>query len=377
MEDDVGVYEELGVKRLINAWGPITKIGGSLMAPEVLAAMAEAGRSYVDLEELQRRAGERIARLIGVEGCYITTGCAAGVTIATAALLTGDDPGKIWRLPETTGMRNEVVVKRSHRNGYDHAVRQVGVKLVEIGGGRSTERWELEQAIGPNTAAVFHTYAIWTRELPLTLPEVVEVAHARNVPVIVDAAAEVPPLRNLKGLSATGADVVVFSGGKGLRGPQTTGLVLAPPEIIKNCALNASPNHSIGRPMKVGKEEIVGMVRAIELYLSQDQDAVYAQWLADLATIERALANLPGVTSTREEAFYSEGIPSVRIAIDPSKAGISAAQLESELAAGDPGVKLVLERNALVVNPHFLEKGEANVIAERMRRFLRVPVAAR
>src|ERR1017187_9437160 len=145
----------------------MTVVGGSRMRPEVLEAMAEAGRAFVDLNELQKKAGERIAKLIGVEGCFITCGCAAGVAIATAALVAGTDPARIARLPDTTGMKDEVIVQRSHRNGYDHAVRQVGVRLVEIGGGRVCHRWELESAIGPQTAAVFHTYAQWTFELPL------------------------------------------------------------------------------------------------------------------------------------------------------------------------------------------------------------------
>jgi len=373
----VGVYEELGLRKVINAWGPMTIIGGSLMHPKVVEAMAEAARSYVDLPELHQKVGARIAQLIGVEGCYVTSGCAAGLTIATAALVAGTDPGKIARLPDTTGMKNEIVVQRSHRNGYDHAVRQVGVKLVEIGGGRSTLRWELEQAIGPNTAAVFHTYARWTFELPLLLPEVVESAHARGVPVIVDAAAEVPPLKNLKGLSDIGADVVVFSGGKGIRGPQAAGIVLAKPEILRACAMNASPNHSIGRPMKVGKEELVGMAKAVEIYVNQDHDAVYEQWHEQMAVIERAVADLPGVKTERTEAMYSEGIPATRISIDPAVAGIDAASVGKALAEGNPSIRVAVQRNALLVVSQFVEKGEETIIADRLRQALRVPVGVR
>lgn len=370
----MGVYEELGIKKIVNAWGPMTVIGGSRMLPEVLEAMAEAGRAFVDLNELQQKAGARIAELIGVEGCYVSSGCAAGVAIATAAIVAGTNRARIDRLPDTRGMKNEVIVQRAHRNGYDHAVRQIGVKLVEIGGGRGSARWELEDAIGDNTAAIFHTYARWTFDLPLRLPEVVEIAHARGIPVIVDAAAEVPPLKNLKGLSATGADVVVFSGGKGLRGPQATGLVLARAEIIQACALNASPNHSIGRPMKVGKEELAGLLRAVELYLRQDHDAVYEQWQAQLATIERALADLPGVSTERGEASYSEGIPATRVRIEPGQAGTDAASVAETLAAGDPGIRVGASETTLTIVPQFLEKGEEDVVAERLRQALRVPV---
>ncbi|MGH2461846.1 MAG: aminotransferase class V-fold PLP-dependent enzyme [Chloroflexota bacterium] len=372
----MGVYEELGVKRVINAWGPMTVIGGSRMRPEVLDAIAEAGRAFVNLDELQRKAGARIASLIGVDGCYICSGCAAGLAIATAAIVAGLDPGKIDRLPNTHGMKHEVVVQRAHRNGYDHAVRQVGVKLVEIGGGRGSQRWEMEQAINENTAAVFHTYARWTFDLPLKLPEVVEIAHARQVPVIVDAAAEVPPLKNLKALSATGADVVVFSGGKGLRGPQPTGLILAGGEIIKACAANGNPNHSVGRPMKVGKEEMAGLVKAIELYLAQDHDAVYEQWRRQLSEIEKSLAGIPGVTTERTEAAYSEGIPATKILIDEDVAGVSAASVGAALEAGDPSVRVGVGSSSLTVIPQFLEKGEESLVASRLVQALRVPVGA-
>ncbi len=370
----MGVYEELGVKRVINAWGPMTVIGGSRMLPEVLDAMAEAGRAFVNLNELQRKAGARIASLIGVEGCYICSGCAAGLSIATAAIMAGTDPGRIDRLPDTRGMRNEIVVQRAHRNGYDHAVRQIGVKLVEIGGGRGSQRWEMEQAITEDTAAVFHTYARWTFDLPLKLPEVVEIAHARQVPVIVDAAAEVPPLKNLKGLSATGADVVVFSGGKGLRGPQPTGLILARPEIIEACAANGNPNHSVGRPMKVGKEEMAGLVRAVELYLAQDHDAVYEQWRKQLTEIERALAGAPGVATERTEAGYSEGIPATRVIVEEKVAGVSAQAVAASLEAGDPAIRVGVGENWLTLIPQFLEKGEEAVVASRLAQALRVPV---
>ncbi|HVC33406.1 MAG TPA: aminotransferase class V-fold PLP-dependent enzyme [Chloroflexota bacterium] len=370
----MGIYEELGVKRVVNAWGPMTLIGGSRMLPEVLETMAEAGRAFVNLGELQRKAGARIAQLIGVEGCYICSGCAAGIAIATAAVVAGTDPGKIDRLPDTSGMRNEVIVQRSHRNGYDHAVRQVGVKLIEIGGGRGSQRWELEQAINANTAMVFHTYARWTFDLSLRLPDVAEIAHAREIPVVVDAAAEVPPLKNLKGLSSTGADVVVFSGGKGLMGPQSAGLILARPELIEACAANGNPNHSIGRPMKVGKEEMAGIVRAVELYLAQDHDAVYERWRKQLAWIEKALAGTPGVTTERTEAAYSEGIPVTKVTIDEQTAGVSAAAVASALEAGDPAIRVAVGPNWLVVNPQFVEKGEEALIAERLVQALKVPV---
>ena len=363
----MGIYEELGVKRLINAWGPMTIIGGSRMRPEVLAAMAEAGPTFVNLLELQDKAGQRIADLIGVEACYIAGGCAAGLAIATAACVAGTDRARIARLPDTSGLKNEVVIPRSHRNGYDTAIRQVGIRMVEIGNARSFQDWELEAAIGPNTAAVAHVYARWTFDLPLSLADTVRIAHARGVPVIVDGAAEVPPFRNLRGLSQSGADLVVISGGKGIMGPQNTGLVLGGRELIAACTANASPNHSLGRSMKVSKEEMVGIWKAVELYVRQDHDAAERRWHGQLETVMRALGDVPGVRVVKDEASYSEGIPVAKVIIDPKQAGRDAAEVAASLMEGDPGIRVSQARDWLSVNPQFLEPGEERLVAERLR----------
>jgi D-glucosaminate-6-phosphate ammonia-lyase len=363
----VGVYEDIGVKRLINAWGPMTIIGGSRMRPEVLAAMAEAGQAFVDLPDLQRKAGRAIADMIGVEACYISGGCAAGLAIATAACVAGTDESRIARLPDTTGMKNEVIISRSHRNTYDHAIRQVGVKLVEIGLARRTAAWELEAAIGPNTAAVVHVYARWTFDLPLSLAETVKIAHAHGVPVIVDAAAEVPPLRNLRGLSDTGADIVVISGGKGIMGPQNTGLVLGRRDIVEACLPHASPYHSLGRTMKVGKEEMVGIVKAVELFLAEDHDAIAARWRDQVERVVDGLAGFPGVSVRREEAQYSEGIPVALVVVDEAIVGRSAEEIAESLADGNPGIRVAQARNSLTINPQFLEPGEIDTVVDRLR----------
>jgi uncharacterized pyridoxal phosphate-dependent enzyme len=375
----MGVYEDLGVKRLINAWGPMTIVGGSRMRPEVIAAMAEAAPAFVDLPALHATVGQRIAELIGVEGCYVSGGCAAGLAIATAACVAGTDKVKIAHLPEMDGLKNEVVIARCHRNMYDFAFRQVGVKLVEIGNARGFQDWELEAAIGPNTAAVAHVYARWTFDLPLSLADTVKIAHARGVPVIVDGAAEVPPFRNLRGLSETGADLVVISGGKGIMGPQNTGLVLGRPELIAACAANASPNHCIGRSMKVAKEELVGIWKAVELFVKQDQVAIERRWHEQVDAVMRALGDAPGVRVVKDEAGYSEGIPVAKVIVDPAAAGRTAAEVATALLEGDPPVKVAQQRDWLSVNPQFLEPGEERAVVERLRAALglRQPVGAR
>ena len=366
----MGVYEDLGVKRIINAWGPMTIIGSARVRPDVVKAMAEAAEGYVDLLELQRAAGQRLAALIGAEACYIPGGCAAGLAIVTAAFMTGTDPARIARLPDTAGMKDQVVMQRTHRNPYDHAIRQVGVQLVEIGNQLGAFDWELQSAIGSATAAVVYVYGSRTMHEPLSLQETVDIAHARGVPVIVDAAAEVPPAPNLQRLSQTGADAVVISGGKGLRGPQNSALILTRRDVVEACVLNGSPNHSLGRSMKITKEDMVGLVRAVELYLELDHAAVTRAWVEDVSRVQAGLQGIAGVRVTREEARYSEGIPVVRITVDQDVLGRSAFDVAAGLAAGDPGIRVAQTRDGFSINPQFLEPGEIEIVTARLREVL-------
>lgn len=363
----MGIYEELGVKKFINAWGPMTIMGGSLMRPETVQAMVEASRAFVDLHEMQRKCGERIAELIGVEACYISGGAAAGLAIATSAAVAGDDPAKIARLPDTSGMKNEVIMQRLHRNVYDHAVRQVGVKLVEVGYGGGAQDWELEAALNENTAAIVHVYASWTRNRGLQLPDVVRIAHNHGVPVIVDAAAETPPFRNLRGLSETGADTVCFSGGKGIMGPQNTGLILGSKHWIALCARNGPPRHCLARSMKVAKEDMAGIVKAVELYVSWDHEAIQRRWVEQVDVVVSALQGIPGVKAERLDAGYSEGLPVARITLDSSQCRRTIAEVFDELENGEPGIRVSRGTDWFAVNPHFLEPGEEQLVAARLR----------
>ena len=265
----MGIYEELGIQPIINASATLTKLGGSVMPPEVLDAMVEASRHFVDLNELQQRVGERLAELTRNEAAYVSSGAAAGLVLATAACIAGDDPAAIQRLPDLTGLKNEVIVHRSHRNGYDHAVRQVGVKLVEIGTSLDTAEWELESAITDKTAAVFWFQGGMTGHGDLPAGDRHRHRQSEHVaPVIVDAAAQLPPTENLWRFTEMGAALAVFSGGKDLRGPQSSGLIVGRKDLIDAIRVNGNPNHSIGRPMKVGKEEMVGLLKAVEIYLT-------------------------------------------------------------------------------------------------------------
>src|SRR5438067_4804204 len=240
------IYRRLGVTPIINARGTHTRLGGTLMPPEVLDAMREAAGAYVVLEELQARASEVIARATGGEAGMVTGGAAAGLLLGTAACIAGDDPAKIELLPTTAGMRNEAIMFRAHRNGYDHSVRAAGATIVDVGYGHGTLPYQLEAAFGERTALVVYLMSPWAGRGALPLPETCAIAQRHGVPVLVDAAAMLPPAENLRRFIAEGADLVTFSGGKGLNGPQGSGVLAGRVDLIRAATANGSPNHSVG-----------------------------------------------------------------------------------------------------------------------------------
>src|SRR5262245_16909593 len=330
-------YEELGIKPIINAAATLTRLGGSRMPPPVVEAMAAGAGAFVDLQELQARVGALIAELTHNEACYVASGAAAGVALATAACITGQDPAAIAGFPQLEGRKNGVIVHRCQRNGYDYAIRQTGAQLVEIGMAQSTQRWELEAAITPQTACVVYFAGVHFAHGALPLAEVIEVAHERGVPVLVDAAAQIPPIANLWHFTRDlGADVAIFSGGKGLRGPQPTGLVLGRADLIAACGANGNPNSSIGRPMKVGKEELLGILAAVEWSLAQDEPALIAFYEATVRDWIAGLRGIAGVTATRgypNEAGQPFGRAIVRI---DGASGTTRDQIVAALLEGDP-----------------------------------------
>ena len=364
------MYDKLNVKKIINANATLTRLGGSLMHPTVLDAMAAAARHYVNMNELLEKSGEYIAGILGVEAAFITSGAAAGLTVATAACVAGTDPAAIRRLPDLRGMKSEVLVQKSHRNGYDQAVRQVGVTLVEFGLIKDTHAWDLRAAITAQTAAIVH-FAEFENEYNLPLSQVVEIAKEAGVPVIVDAAAEIPPQDNLRRYYQIGADLTVFSGGKDLCGPQSSGLIVGRSNLIRACALNACPNYSIGRPMKVGKEEIAGLVTAIERYLTQDFQAEARMWEDMVAFILKALADIPGLRARRvsptDLGIQPAWIPKVYLDWDPQVIPLTRDEAARRLLEGQPGIAVGARASGLYVNPHTLEEGQEKVVARRLR----------
>jgi L-seryl-tRNA(Ser) seleniumtransferase len=367
------IYTQLGIRRVINANATLTKLGGSLMPPEVMAAMVEASRCFVDLYELQRCVGERIATLTHNEAAYVCSGAAAGLVLATAACVAGNDPAAIAQLPDLTGLKNEVIIHRTHRNGYDHAVRQVGVHVVEIGTAAGTTTEDLERAITAQTAAIYWFQGAMTGHGDLPLPEMIRVAHTHDIPVIVDAAAQLPPVSNLWRYTAElGAALAVFSGGKDLRGPQSSGLILGRRDLIAACTLNGCPNHSIGRPMKVGKEEMLGLLAAVERYLRLDHAARERHCEQVVAHWNEALNRLPGVSARRD--FPNEAgqpLPRTLVTVDTAAARIDRDTILATLLAGDPIISVAAcGADSLYLNPMTLEPGEERIVLERLQQVL-------
>ena len=368
------LYERWGVRRVVNAVGNLTVLGGSVMSPEVVEAMSEASESFVDLKQFMGISQRRVAELTGAEAAFISSGAAAGVALATAACVTGNDPARAARLPDTSGMKNEVVIQRRHRNGFDHAIRMVGVKMVEVGLNWYVSPWELESAINDQTAAV--AYFMWedARET-LPLEKVVEIAHRHNVPVVVDAAAELPPAENLGRFNQMGADLVVFSGGKDIRGPQTTGLVLGRRDLIEACALNSNPNFSLGRPFKVSKEALAGLVRALELYVEKDFDAEMRRWEEVAEYWMDVLGDVPHIRLRRalpsESPVRPRSCPRVRIELDEEVLGMTKAQVVEALWEGEPPVAVDGQcYGGINLSPQVLRDGEEKIVARRIREVL-------
>jgi len=366
-------YADLGVRPVINAWGTVTVMGGSTMPAEVLAAMAEAGRHYVPIHELQEAAGQYIAKCLGVEGAFISAGAAAGMALAAAACMAGTDPAHRAQLPNTEGLKNEIVVFRSMRSNYDQGFRVAGARLIEIGMPKKTEVWALERALSPYTAAVGY---IVEHEHPGTLPleTVIKVAHAQDVPVIVDAAAEIPPVENLWKYTHLGADLTIFSGGKDIRGPQSTGLIVGRKNLVKACAFHSCPNHSIGRGMKVGKEEIIGFVTALDIYLAQDFEQELGHWEAQVAYVVDALSVIEGVTARRvypgEPGIQPIWIPRAYIDWTPAVTQRSPLELKEKLLQDEPRVVVGTSAMGLVVNPQMLEDGQERIVADCIKRVM-------
>jgi D-glucosaminate-6-phosphate ammonia-lyase len=393
------VYERLGVRTIINAKGHATRLSGGIMRPEVTAAMVEASQHCIEMAELQARASEIVAEITGAEAGLITAGAAAGLLLGAAACVTGLDAGRMNRLPDTAGMANEIVIVRSQRNFYDHMIRAVGVRLIEVGlpdryagaGARDAEAWEIADALSERTAAVHWVAGPSARP---ALEQVVEVAHAAGVPVLVDAAAQLPPTASLKRFMQAGADLVAFSGGKAIGGPQASGilcgrryLIMAaalqnldldvfyelwepPAHFIDKTRLKGLPQHGIGRGCKVGKEEVVGLLTALRLFVEEDASFRRARWRGLMQELADGLDGLP---CAKVRLLDDEEVPLVALDLDEAAAHLSALELMKRLEHGTPAVfadPSALDEDRILFGPVALTDGQPAQIAERLHALL-------
>ncbi len=391
----MNVYDQFGIRRVINGRSYSTKVGGCLMAPEVLQAMQEAAQSFVRIEDLQEVASRVIAEATGAEAGMVTSGASAALTLAAAACIAGLSASRMNALPDASGLRSEIVIQRLHRNDYDRALRVAGAEIVEAGYNYITFPYELESALTERTAAVFFLAGMGDRGL--SLKTVANIAHRRNIPVIVDAAAELPPRENLRNFISQGADLVAFSGGKHIQGPQSTGILCGKKNLILSASLQQQdmdvfpetwpyrhlvsegliegpPHHGLGRGFKAAKEEIVGLLTALQLYQKRDLEAELRTWNTRTQAIVRGLEGLDGIEAT--VVFPGSGgrpVPEAHIRVDEKRRGMTAWEVINQLQKGDPIIAVYesfASSGLLVVFPETLRDDEPEIVVQRLKNVL-------
>ena len=373
-----GVYARLGVKPIINAGSWLTALGGSLMSPEVLRAMQEASTAFVDLHALQLAAGEVLARASGAEAGFVTGGAAASNVLMAAACMAGDDPSKIDRLPDSRGMKNELVLFDGHRNHYDSNYEIAGATIVPWGFAGNGKPYQLEEAINERTCAMAWIEAPFMKH-PMPFAEAAQIAHGREVPVIVDAAAEVPPADNLTRFISDGADMVGYSGGKGIGGPQGSGMLVGRNDLVaaayENHLNSCGTRAGVGRSAKASKEDIVGFVTALQMFTDTDHEAVWAGWRAGAEHIVDRLRGIDGLRVVLEDGDPNRQGPQAVIYFEHGWDGPDPGEVRAALRAVDPAIHVGAggygdEINIVMVN---VQPGEERIIADRLREVLSGP----
>ena len=364
-------YEELGVTTVINGEGTMTMLGGSVLRPELEAVMAQAGRHFVSIPDLEVAAGKRIAEMLKLPDGYtalVASGAAAAIQSGLAGILTGDNETFIKQLPDLTGMKSEVIIQKSHRNPFDHQLRSTGVKLIEI-----ESRDDLHKAVGPRTA-MMHFTNFANAAGQIKVDEWPKLAKQYNVPCFNDAAADTPPVSHLWEYTKIGYDLVAFSGGKAIRGPQCAGLLIGRTDLVANALLNNSPHEdTLGRSQKVGKEEIVGMVKALELYLNEDHDALAKQWQDQLEGISRQITRVTGVSTSFFVPDIANHVPHMQITWDSSRISFTPQEASKLLRSSRPSIVIGTgeDRRGLVVNSFMLQPGEDKIVAQQLVKLFR------
>jgi uncharacterized pyridoxal phosphate-dependent enzyme len=363
------VYEELGVTTVINGQGTMTILGGSLMRPEVEAAMALASQHFCSIPELEVAAGKRIAEMLKLPADYtglVTSGAAAAMQSGLAGILTGDNEQFIVQLPDLTGMKSEVIIQKSHRNGFDHQLRSTGVKLIEI-----ETRDDLRKAVNPKTA-MMHFTNFANAAGRIKVDEWVKLGKEYKIPCFNDAAADTPPVSHLWDYAHMGYDLIAFSGGKAIRGPQCAGLLIGRKDLVAYALLNNSPHEdTLGRSQKVGKEEIIGMIKALESYLKEDHDALTKEWWRRLDSISAEITKVPGVSASFSVPEVANHVPHLEIHWDSRHIALTPVDAVNQLRGGKPSIVMASTETGLVMNSFMLQPGEEKIMGESLAKFFR------
>jgi len=373
-------FRELGVRTFINAAGTYTLLSASLMLPDVDAAMSYAAKHFVEINELQEAAGKRIAELIGCEAAMVTSGAAAALTIGTAACITGANLKYICQIPDLTGLKSEVIIQKSHRFLYDHAIRNCGVRFIEI-----ETVSELEDAIGENTAMMLF-FNDNEMKGKITAGEFIAIGKRHSIPTFNDAAADVPPTKNLSKFTRMGFDLVTFSGGKGMRGPQNAGLLLGRRDLIQAALLNSAPNgDAIGRGCKATKETIIGMVVAVEMYLKRDEEAEAKEWERRTKLLADSVRDIQGVDVEIFVPPIANHVPHLKLTWNQEDLGVSADCIRQQLRDGSVSIEAIpnysYEPSGYGEEIRFgvwmMRPGEAEIVAQRLREvFRKTPISS-
>jgi uncharacterized pyridoxal phosphate-dependent enzyme len=359
------LYASLGVKPVINGVGVVTVLGGSIMPPEVIHAMEEASRYFIPLPELQKKVGARIAELLKAPAAMVTCGAASAITVGTAACLSQGDTAKLRQLPNRDGIRFEVIQQKSHRSGYEHQMELCGAKIVSV-----ETRKELEAAISEKTGMMFFLNKAEPNG-EIKSDEFVRIGKDRGVPTMNDAASDATPKENLWKYTKQRFDLVIFSGGKALRGPQASGLLFGRKDLIEACLPAMSPFGGIGRGMKVGKEELCGLLAAVERYLKVDHQAEWRELEARVTSIRGALKGISGVHTDRHVPAIANEVPHVMVRWDESTRGLSSQQVIEKLLTGDPPIHVQRPgQGELLISVWMMRGDEHKLVGRRLREIL-------
>lgn len=360
-------FKELGVQPIINAAGTYTSFTASLMLPEVMDAINYASKTFVRLNELHDAVGKKIASLLEAEAAMVSAGAASALTLGTAACLTGSDRKKIQAIPDLTGMKTEVLMQKSHRFGYDRAVKNTGVKIVEF-----ETAAEAERLCGPQTAMMLFFNDANSRG-QIKAAEFAALGKKLGVPTMIDCAADCFPTENMTKFNKLGYSLVIFSGGKGLRGPQSAGILMGRKDLIDAARMNASPNgDAIGRGMKVNKEELLGMLAAIEVFMKKDHEAEWKDWEKRIKVVADSVTVSPAVKTEQYVPEVANHVPHLRITWDQSKIKITYAEVAKRLREGDPSIEVTPgSSESLNIGVWMLQPGEDRIVAKRIRDILK------